>query len=187
MGDVGVEPDGVHPVEPVGAESGEDVRQTGGDTATRHDPAPGGDGERVALQLLERLGVVGPEIDEMGAGGDRRVGHPDVVAHVRRVQDDIRVGDGRCKRRRIFDINRNHSLRRAQATEQGSSGIGPDVSDGHLVLGAIDEVRDSCRTHLTRAAENEDPRHGRVLSGRATCRRRPAAGRHCRDRAVGES
>ena len=45
------------------------------------------------VELLERLRVVRPEVDQVDPGDDRGIGDLDVLAHVGRVQDHVRVGE----------------------------------------------------------------------------------------------
>ena len=112
-------------VQPVCAVAGQDVRQTGRDTATGDDPAAGRDRALVPLELLERLRVVRPEVDEVDAGGDRSVGDRDVVAHVGRVEDDIGAGEGGRQRRGVIHIDARRpassapSRRRSAAAASG--------------------------------------------------------------------
>ncbi len=159
MGDERVQADAPDAVEPVGAEPGEDVGEPRRDAAARDDATAGRLGGGIAIELFEGLGVVRAEIDEVDAGGDGRVGDADVVAHVRRVEHDLGVGERRRQRRRVLDVDPDDPFRRAEVAEQDARGFGPEVADGDLVVGPLDEVGDGRRPHLTGTAEDEDPGH----------------------------
>ena len=62
--------------------------------------------------------------------------------------------------------------RRAQLAQQRGRGIGPDVADRHLVVGPRDEIGDRRRSHLARPAEDQDPAHCGLTSGRCADRDR---------------
>ena len=80
-------------VQLVRAEPGEDVGQAWRDATAGHDPTAGGDRGVVAFELGQRLRVVGPEVDEVDARRDRGVRDRYVVAHIGRVEDDLRAGE----------------------------------------------------------------------------------------------
>ncbi len=162
MGDVRVDPDRVDGVQCVRTEAREDVGQPGRHATAGHDATARRHGSIVPVELLEGLRVVRAEIDEVDAGGDRGVGDPDVVAHVGRVEDDLGVGEGRCERRRILDIDGDHAFRCAEPAQQGGGGRWPDVADRDLVIGPLDEIGDRRRPHLARPAEDQDAAHPAV-------------------------
>ena len=89
----------------------------GRDAAARDDPRAGRLGGGVPVKLLERLRVVGPEVDQVDAGRDGRIGDPDVVAHVGRIEDDLGLGEGGRQRRRILDIHADDAVGRAEPFE----------------------------------------------------------------------
>ncbi len=98
----------------------------------------------------------------MDAGRDRGIRHLDVLPHIRRVEDGIDVRQRARERPRIVDIDLDHAFRSAQSLKQRARRIDADVADRDLVIGALDEVGDSCRTHLAGAPEDEDARHRRA-------------------------
>ena len=159
VGDVRVEADGPDGVELVGAEPGEDVGQARGDTAAGDDPTTGRLGGGSPVELLERLRVVRTEVDQVDAGRDGRIGDPDVVAHVGRVEDDLGPSEGRRERCRVLHVDQDDAFGRREPTEQGAGRVDPQVADGDLVVGPLDEVGDGRRPHLAGAAEDEDPGH----------------------------
>ena len=85
----------------------------------------------------QRLRVVRAEVDEVDAGRDRGVGDGHVVAHVGRVEHDVGRRPGpppatRDRRRRRWTTRSGAP----SSPQQRGRGIGPDVADRHLVIGA---------------------------------------------------